>query len=259
MENDTKAHSKTCKNWQTKMRWPHNNQWNPVCPGHRMQVERGARKVWLQINCPSALADMAARRNLEEDSFQCNQISTQAKQDQPAKDISWFHDSSCQKRGQLVEYDGFKKITGTKIHVAAEQNGLPISIVIGPANQHDSKKFAYIIESISDHLDTKKIKSVYADKGYDSKTIRKYLQDRNIIDCIPKRNLKTKTIHHTNYNKTRYVVERFFAWLKNGFHRIRIRCERYAENYLAFVNIASIAMYWRVLGWVDSVFYYYED
>ena len=51
-----------------------------------------------------------------------------------------------------------------------------------------------------------------------------------------------------SYNKTRFVVERFFAWLKNGFHRTRIRYERIAENYLAFVNIASIMMYWRVLG-----------
>jgi len=53
---------------------------------------------------------------------------------------------------------------------------------------------------------------------------------------------------NNNYNKTRYVVERFFAWLKNGFHRIRIRYKRIADNYLAFVNIASIMMYWRVLG-----------
>jgi len=36
--------------------------------------------------------------------------------------------------------------------------------------------------------------------------------------------------------------------LKNGFHRTRIGYERIAENYLAFVNIASIMMYWRVLG-----------
>ncbi|MGB6786343.1 MAG: transposase, partial [Nitrosotalea sp.] len=52
----------------------------------------------------------------------------------------------------------------------------------------------------------------------------------------------------SNYNRTRYVVERFFAWLKCGFHRIRIRYESIAENYLAFLNITGIMMYWRVLG-----------
>ena len=110
------------------------------------------------------------------------------------------------------------------------------------------------MENISAHLDDdtiKQIVSVYADKGYDAKHIRKYLINRKIKDCIPKRKFKTKNktmLHHTNYNKTRYVVERFFAWLKCGFHRTRVRYERIAENYLAFVNIASIMMYWRVLG-----------
>ena len=143
-----------------------------------------------------------------------------------------------------------------------DSNGLPISIIIGPANNHDSTKFIGVMESISDHLDDddddddddviEQIVSVYADKSYDSKIIRKYLKNRNIADCIPYRNYKIKcertTHHHTNYNKTRYVVERFFAWMKNGFHRTRIRYERYAENYLGFVYLASIMMYWRVLG-----------
>lgn len=111
------------------------------------------------------------------------------------------------------------------------------------------------MESISDYLDDSTIQqivAVYADKGYDSKTIRDYLKNNNIKDCIPHRNFKTNSNHQiksqNNYNKTRYVVERFFAWLKCGFHRTRIRYERNAENYLAFVNIASIMMYWRVLG-----------
>jgi len=153
----------------------------------------------------------------------------------------------------VIGYDGFKKITGTKIHVAVEQNGLPVSIVISPANHHDSTKLVEVVEHISDYLDddyTKQIVSVYADKGYDSKIIRDYLKNRNIKDCISKRNFKMKNNKKTNqnnYNKTRYVVERFFAWLKNGFHRTRIRYEKIAENYLAFVNIASIMMYCRVL------------
>jgi len=109
------------------------------------------------------------------------------------------------------------------------------------------------MENISNHLDdesTEQIVSVYADKGYDSTSIRDYLKNKNITPCIPKRNFKTKSetaIHHTNYNKTRYVVERFFAWLKCGFHRTRIRYERRAENYLGLIHIASFLIYCRVL------------
>ena len=112
------------------------------------------------------------------------------------------------------------------------------------------------MENISEYLDDdtiKEIVSIYADKGYDAQFIRNYLQKRNIDDCIPHRNFKTnnnreENVDQNNYNQTRFVVERFFAWLKNGFHRTRIRYERIADNYLAFCIIASIMMYWRVLG-----------
>ncbi len=130
-------------------------------------------------------------------------------------------------------------------------NSLPISIVISSANHHDFTRFIDVTESISDHLDTRKIKSVYADKGYDGTIIRNYLESKNIVPCIPKRNFKTrnnKSVNHDNYNKTRFVVEWFFAWLKNGFHRTRIRYEKKSENYFAFVNVACIMMYWRILG-----------
>ena len=139
------------------------------------------------------------------------------------------------------------------MHVAVEQNGLPVSILLSSANQHDSTKFIDVMENISEYLDEqmmKEIVAVYADKGYDARYIRNYLRNRDITCCIPYKT-NSKFILQNNmqnsYNKTRFVVERFFAWLKNGFHRTRIRYEKVAENYLAFVNIASFLMYCRVL------------
>tara|TARA_B100000953_G_C17908090_1_gene386693 strand:- start:12 stop:419 length:408 start_codon:yes stop_codon:yes gene_type:complete len=126
--------------------------------------------------------------------------------------------------------------------------------VTSPANIHDSTKFIDVMESISDFVDDgtiEQITSVYADKGYDAKYIRNYLRCNGISCCIPYK-INSRFIlqnnSYNNYNKTRFVVERFFAWLKNGFHRTRIRYERIADNYLGFVYLASIMMYWRVLG-----------
>ncbi len=109
------------------------------------------------------------------------------------------------------------------------------------------------MESVSEYLDdqmTEEIASVYADKGYDAKYIRNYLRNRGIACCIPYK-INSKFILQnsvqSNYNKIRFVVERFFAWLKNGFHRTRIRYERNAENYLGLINIASFLMYCGVL------------
>lgn len=110
------------------------------------------------------------------------------------------------------------------------------------------------MENISEYLDEQMIEeivSVYADKGYDAKYIRMYLRNNGINCCIPYKN-NSKFILQNNiqnsYNKTRFVVERFFGWLKNGFHRTRIRYEKRCDNYLGFVYLASIMMYWRVLG-----------
>ena len=50
--------------------------------------------------------------------------------------------------------------------------------MISPANHHDSTKLIDVVENISDFVDDgmiEEIASVYADKGYDSGTIRNYL------------------------------------------------------------------------------------
>ena len=126
------------------------------------------------------------------------------------------------------------------------------------ANVHDSTKFIDVTESISDFIDDdtmEDIVSCFADKGHDAKYIRNYLRNNSICCCIPyKKNSKIilqnniPNNSYYNYNKTRFVVERFFAWLKNGFHRTRIRYEKNCDNYLGFVYLACIMMYWRVLG-----------
>ena len=71
------------------------------------------------------------------------------------------------KRGNVTGYNGFKRITGTKMHAAVESNGFPISILLSPANEHDSTKCIDVTGSISDYLDDdsiQQIEPVYADK-----------------------------------------------------------------------------------------------
>ena len=88
--------------------------------------------------------------------------------------------------------------------------------------------------------------SVYADKGYDSEAIRCHLKDKDIVPCIPYRK-NTKSVRgqlvQKAYSSVRFVVERFFSWLKSGFHRTVIRYERSCDNYLGFVYLTSILIY----------------
>ena len=67
-------------------------------------------------------------------------------------------------------------------------------------------------------------------------------------DCIPRRGTGNGRGCRRRRDAVRYVVERFFSWLKNGFRRLRIRYERKSGNCPAFANIASFVMYFRVFG-----------
>ena len=46
----------------------------------------------------------------------------------------------------------------------------------------------------------------------------------------------------------RFVVEQFFGWLKGRYRGIGARYARNSDNYLGFVYLATILIYWRVLG-----------
>jgi transposase len=47
-------------------------------------------------------------------------------------------------------------------------------------------------------------------------------------------------------------VERFFAWLTNGFRRLAIRWERLTSTFTGFIQLACIIIYLRVFRWVRN-------
>ena len=110
-------------------------------------------------------------------------------------------------------------------------------MIVGPANRHESTKFIDVMEDVRKMTgkNAKEIRSVHADSGYDTKVIRNYLRAREMADCIPHRQIGNWKGSMSQRDTVRYVVERFFAWLKNGFHRLRIRYERKSENYLELI------------------------
>jgi len=76
-----------------------------------------------------------------------------------------------------------------------------------------------------------------ADRAYDSKPHRQALKRRGIQPRLAKRN----TAHGSGLGKTRWVVERTFAWLHN-FRRLRVRFDRSADLHLAWMKMACAAI-----------------
>ena len=77
-------------------------------------------------------------------------------------------------------------------------SSLPISLVVGPGNEHDSKRFEQTVGSIRINIGRgrprNKPKEVLADAAYDIETIRVYLRKRGIKCCIPENNVIKKRL-----------------------------------------------------------------
>jgi transposase len=119
---------------------------------------------------------------------------------------------------------------------------MPLSIIIGPGNEHDSKK---LLELVGD-IDWKP-EQLYADAAYDTENIRRGLESIGIepnIPVNPRNGRRPRPYNVGLYRRMRPAVERFFGWIKS-FRRIIIRYERPESTYKALVTIASIIIHLR--------------
>ena len=74
---------------------------------------------------------------------------------------------------------------------------------------------------------------LFADRGYDYDKYRRMLRARGITPKIARKG----TAHGSGLGKTRWVVERSFAWL-HQFKRLRIRYEIRADLHLGLLQLA---------------------
>jgi len=158
-----------------------------------------------------------------------------------------------------VGHDGCKKVRGTKVHVAVDPQSLPLSIRVGPGNEHDSERFVDVMEGVKVKLGKGRSKTrpgeLVGDSAYDAREIRTYLRRRGIKANIPvnprnRRRPKCGRPYRLNmetYKRMRGAVERLFSWLTGGFRRLALRWERLTSTFLGFIQLACITIYWRVL------------
>lgn len=78
-----------------------------------------------------------------------------------------------------------------------------------------------------------KPKRLFADRGYDYDKYRRLLWQRSIKPLIARRGVA----HGSGLGKTRWGVERTFAWLYQ-FKRLRIRYERRADLHQGLLELA---------------------
>ena len=146
---------------------------------------------------------------------------------------------------------------GTKIHLATDGTGLPLSFYLSGGQAHESQYAQALLNRVgvirrSGCLKSRP-KAVLADKGYSGKTLRTHLKMKGIKAVIPfKSNEKASQDRRRKLDirlyKKRNVVERCFAQLKEN-RRIATRSEKTARNYLSMLKLGAVRLFLkRLLG-----------
>ncbi len=149
-----------------------------------------------------------------------------------------------------------KKGKGTKIMLATDKQGIPLTGVLASASASEYNLLFPTLETLAiekrPNHPIKKPKALGADRGYDAAWIREELRQRGITPYIPKRRKPGKA-EEPKYNerikpvyRIRWIIERTFAWLGNC-RRLLIRYEKLLATYQGFFHLACIML---CLRWV---------
>jgi transposase len=127
---------------------------------------------------------------------------------------------------------------GTKLHLACDGGGLPLTAVVTAANVNDTTMFEAVVDDlppVRTPAGRRRTRpgAVHADKGYDSHANRAYLRRRGIRPRIARRGVESST----RLGRHRWKVERALSWL-SCFRRLEVRWDRDAGRWFAFVLVA---------------------
>jgi len=147
--------------------------------------------------------------------------------------------------GKEVAY-GYKG-KGILLHTLTDGNGMPLACITTPANGSERQQVMLLIDRILVKTNQpgrprKRVKVLAADKGYDSKDLRRALRRRGIRPQLPKRTGKTKKNRGRpiRISVPRFQIERCFAWFQRKYRRLVVRWERISACFNAFVSLATI-------------------
>lgn len=127
---------------------------------------------------------------------------------------------------------------GSKHHLIVDRHGTPLAVSPTGGNRHDVTQLMPLLNAIPRVRGVRgrprnRPRRLFADRGYDYDKYRRLIRARGITPKIARKD----TSHGSGLGKTRWVVERTFAWL-HQFKRLRISYEIRADLHLGLLQLA---------------------
>lgn len=126
-----------------------------------------------------------------------------------------------------------------------DAHGLPVAIYLASATPHE---VTLVEATLAQRFTTQIPTRLIGDRAYDSDPLDAKLKPNGIQLIAPHRNNRVR--HKTQDGRVlrryrrRWKIERLNAWLQQ-FRRVVTRYEVYADNFLAFVQLACILILFR--------------
>ena len=139
-------------------------------------------------------------------------------------------------------YDGGKKVSGIKRHVAVDSRGLPHGLLVTTANVSDKAGAKAMLAQCAPRLSS--VKKVLVDGGYEGEPFAQSVQELLGAEVeVAKRN----ELSPFALIPKRWVVERTLSWLETC-RRLWKNCERKLSSSLAMMGLAFIVLLLRRLS-----------
>jgi len=131
---------------------------------------------------------------------------------------------------------------GVKIMGIVDRHGLPLAVSTHAANHHE---VTLVQLSFDFYMIEAKPENLIGDRAYDSDKLDEEMREQGVEMISPHRKNRKKPPTQDRRRLRRYerrwLVERFFAWIQ-WQRRLLVRWEYYAQNFLGFVQLASITI-----------------
>ena len=137
---------------------------------------------------------------------------------------------------------------GSKWHLLTDGRGAPLAVIVSAANVNEVTCTLAVLDAqlVERPERLYRVHHLCADKGYDSQALRQAVAERRYRVHFAYRWPKASPLGPAQpHPARRWVVERTFAW-QAKFRSLRTRWAKKADNWLAFIHLASALVLWQM-------------